>query len=118
MIRCNALCGLSADAAGRLQGCPGYVARSLPCLLDAPMRPRSILSALVWENRDLPVGCRFESNLSYATGVTMQDTRNVLFVLVAGAGFFLAMYQWVMGHNDSGDNTLMAYAPRAGLTAP
>jgi hypothetical protein len=25
----------------------------------------------------------------------MPDTRNVLFVLVAGAGFFLAMYQWV-----------------------
>ena len=28
-------------------------------------------------------------------GVTMQDTRNVLLLLVAGAGFFLAMYQWV-----------------------
>jgi hypothetical protein len=36
----------------------------------------------------------------------MQDTRNVLFVLVAGAGFFIAMHQWV------------TYAPRAGLTAP
>ena len=25
----------------------------------------------------------------------MQDTRNVLFMLVAGAGFFIAMHQWV-----------------------
>ena len=25
----------------------------------------------------------------------MPDTRNALFVLVAGAGFFLAMHQWV-----------------------
>ena len=28
-------------------------------------------------------------------GVIMPDTRNALYVLVAGAGFFLAMYQWV-----------------------
>ena len=25
----------------------------------------------------------------------MPDTRNTLFVMAAGAGFFLAMYQWV-----------------------
>ena len=25
----------------------------------------------------------------------MSDTRNTLFVMAAGAGFFLAMYQWV-----------------------
>jgi hypothetical protein len=28
-------------------------------------------------------------------GVIMPDTRDALFVLVAGAGFFVAMYQWV-----------------------
>jgi hypothetical protein len=57
------------------------------------MRPRSILSALVPGDRVYPAGCRFESVLRYR--VTMQDTPNVLFVLVAGAGFFIAMHQWV-----------------------
>ena len=33
--------------------------------------------------------------LSYAAGWIMPDTRNTLFVMAAGAGFFLAMYQWV-----------------------
>jgi len=27
--------------------------------------------------------------------VTVPETRNTLFVLAAGAGFFVAMYQWV-----------------------
>ena len=34
----------------------------------------------------------------------MPDTRNTLFVMAAGAGFFLAMYQWVT--TDSGGATL------------
>jgi hypothetical protein len=34
----------------------------------------------------------------------MPEMRSPLFVLGAGAGFFIAMYQW--GHNISGDNTL------------
>ena len=33
--------------------------------------------------------------LSYAAGVKMPDMRSPLYVLLAGAGFFLAMYQWV-----------------------
>ena len=33
--------------------------------------------------------------LSYATGVIMPETRYALFVLGVGAGFFIAMYEWV-----------------------
>ena len=32
---------------------------------------------------------------SYATGVIMPETRYALFVLGVGAGFFIAMYEWV-----------------------